>query len=51
MEEPEEYIVEEEVHYISEEVEAEPAEGRPPLRLTLAPVCVWFVPFLMFSYS
>lgn len=47
MEEPEEYIVEEEVHFISEEVEAEPAEGRPPL----APVCVWLVPILMFSYS
>lgn len=45
MEEPEEYIVEEEAPFISEEVEAEPAEGRPTLRLTLALVCVGLVPF------
>lgn len=32
MEEPEEYIVEEEVHLISERVEAEPAEGRRTLK-------------------
>lgn len=32
MEEPEEYIVEEEEHFISEEVEVEPAEGRATLR-------------------
>ena len=45
MEEPEEYLVEEEEHFISEEVEAEPAEGRPALRLALAPVC-WACPVL-----
>ena len=45
MEEPEEYLVEEEEHFISEEVEAEPAEGRPALRLALAPVC-WACPIL-----
>lgn len=37
MEEPEEYVVEEELHFISEKVDAEPAEGRPTLRLILAP--------------
>lgn len=31
MEEPEEYVVEEKLHFISKKVEAEPAEGIPGL--------------------
>lgn len=37
MEEPEEYVVEEKMHIISERVEAEPAEGTPTLVLIWAP--------------
>lgn len=40
MEEPEEYVVEEKTHFISKRVEAEPAEGIPSLKLTLA-LCVF----------
>lgn len=40
MEEPEEYVVEEKVHFISKRVEAEPAEGIPTLKLILAYVCL-----------
>lgn len=36
MEEPEEYVVEEKMHFISKRVEAEPAEGIPTLKLILA---------------
>lgn len=35
MEEPEEYVVEEKLHFISKRVEAEPAKGRPALKLIL----------------
>lgn len=36
MEEPEEYVVEEKMHFISKRVEAEPAEGISTLELILA---------------
>lgn len=40
MEEPEEYVVEEELHVIAERVEAEPAEGIQTLKIMLA-LCVF----------
>lgn len=36
LEEPEEYVVEEKLHFISKRVEAEPAEGTPTLEFVLA---------------
>ena len=36
LEEPEEYVVEEKLHFISKRVEAEPAEGTRTLELVLA---------------
>lgn len=40
MEGPEEYVVEEKLHFISKRVEAEPAEGTPTLKLILT-LCVY----------
>jgi hypothetical protein len=49
MEEPEEYVVEEKLHFISKRVEAEPAIGILTLMLILS--LHWHVAFFTFYYS
>ena len=39
MEEPEDYVVEEKLHFISKRVEVEPVKGRPTLHLPSTLVC------------